>query len=258
MKAVILAGGLGTRMQELTSLVPKPMVEIGGFPILWHIMKLYEHYGVNDFAVALGYKSEVVKDYFANYRLRVNSIRVDLATGEITEEAAHRERWRVDLVETGLHTQTGGRIARLRRYLGDVPFFATYGDGVADVDVGALLAFHRSHGKIATVTAVRPPSRFGALALGEGNEVTSFTEKPVTGDTWISGGFFVFEPGVFGYLSEDESCILERGPLDALARDGELAAFRHAGYWQGLDTARDVDAVNRMWEAGNAPWQVWA
>jgi glucose-1-phosphate cytidylyltransferase len=257
MKAVILAGGLGTRMQELTNVVPKPMVSIGGFPILWHIMKIYEHYGVNDFAVALGYKSEVVKEYFSNYRLRANSIRINLGTGEITEEATHRERWCVDLVETGLNTQTGGRIARMRRYLEGGTFFVTYGDGVADVNIDALLAFHRAHGKIGTVTAVRPPSKFGALALDHGDVVDSFTEKPISGESWINGGFFVFEPEIFDYLSTDESCILERAPLEKLANDGQLAAFRHPGYWQCLDTAKDVDNVNRIWQSGQAPWKLW-
>lgn len=257
MKAVILAGGLGTRMQELTQLVPKPMVEIGGFPILWHIMKIFENYEVNDFAVALGYKSHVVKEYFANYRMRANSVRINLATGDVIEEAAHRERWCIDLVETGLNTQTGGRIARLRSYLGDRPFFVTYGDGVADVDLEALVAFHKSHGKIGTVTAVRPPSKFGALGLDDEQNVTSFTEKPVGGETWINGGFFVFEPGIFDYLSTDESCILERAPLERLAQDGQLAAFRHAGFWQCLDTAKDVETVNKAWEHGDAPWKTW-
>lgn len=257
MKAVILAGGLGTRMQELTNLVPKPMVEIGGFPILWHIMKIFEHYGVDDFAVALGYKSEVVKEYFANYRLRANSVRINLGTGEMVEEATHRERWCIDLVETGLHTQTGGRIARLRRYLDNGPFFVTYGDGVADVDLDELLDFHRAHGRIGTVTAVRPPSKFGALALDEEHNVSSFTEKPVSGETWINGGFFIFEPGIFEYLSTEESCILEREPLEALAADGQLAAYRHKGFWQCLDTAKDVETVNKAWERGDAPWKLW-
>jgi glucose-1-phosphate cytidylyltransferase len=257
MKSVILAGGMGTRMQELTSVVPKPMVEIGGFPILWHIMKIYEHYGVNNFAVALGYRSEVVKEYFANYRLRANSIHIDLATGTITGEVTHRERWSVDLVETGLNTQTGGRIARMREYLEGAPFFVTYGDGVSNIDLEALLAFHRSHGRIGTVTAVRPPSKFGALALDSGDTVSSFTEKPVTGETWINGGFFIFEPQIFDYLSTEESCILERAPLERLARDGQLAAFRHPGFWQCVDTAKDVETVNRMWLSGQAPWKLW-
>jgi len=257
MRTVILAGGLGTRMQELTQLVPKPMVEIGGFPILWHIMKIYEHYDVNDFVVALGYKSEIVKNYFANYRLRTNSVRIDLATGEMTEEDNHHERWCIDLIETGLNTQTGGRVARLKRQLGGERFFLTYGDGVSDIDLDALLTFHRGHGKIATLTAVRPPSKFGALELDEDHNVVAFTEKPTSGDTWINGGFFIFEPGIFDYLSTDESCVLERVPLEALARDGQLAAFRQPGFWQCLDTARDVETVNRQWDAGDAPWKKW-
>ncbi len=257
MKAVILAGGLGTRMQELTRLIPKPMIEVGGYPALWHIMKIFEHFEVNDFVVALGYKSEIIKDYFSNYRLRANSIHVDLGQGTVVAEAEHKERWRIDLVETGLNTQTGGRIARLRPYLGERTFIVTYGDGVADVDINRLLAFHRAHGKIGTVTAVRPPSKFGALGLTDGDMVASFTEKPITGETWINGGFLVFEPGIFDYLSSDEGCILERAPLERLARDGQLAAYKHHGFWQCMDTAKDVETVNGMWSDQSAPWKLW-
>lgn len=257
MKAVILAGGLGTRMQELTRLIPKPMIEVGGYPALWHIMKIFEHFEVNDFVVALGYKSEIIKDYFSNYRLRANSIHVDLEQGTVVAEAEHKERWRIDLVETGLNTQTGGRIARLRPYLGERTFIVTYGDGVADVDIDRLLAFHRAHGKIGTVTAVRPPSKFGALGLTDGDMVASFTEKPISGETWINGGFLVFEPGIFDYLSSEEGCILERAPLERLARDGQLAAYKHRGFWQCMDTAKDVETVNRMWSDQSAPWKLW-
>lgn len=258
MKSVILAGGLGTRMQELTRLVPKPMVEIGAQPILWHIMKIYAHYRVRQFCVALGYRGDIVKEYFSNYRLRANSVRVHLGSGTVDLHGFDHEDWVLDLVETGANTQTGGRIAKLKYHLGEQPFFLTYGDGVADVDLKALLMFHREHGKLVTVSAVRPPSKFGALDIGDNELVTSFTEKPVSGDTWINGGFFVCEPGIFEYLSMDDDCIFERAPLEALARDHQLVAYRHNGYWQCLDTARDVENVNRIWDSGAAPWKVWA
>lgn len=257
MKAVILAGGLGTRMQEVTRLIPKPMVEIGPQPILWHIMKIYAHFGVKDFCVALGYRSEIIKEYFANYRLRTNSARVHLGTGQIDIEAAEPLDWTVRLIETGAHTQTGGRVARLEKYLGNETFFLTYGDGVANVDIEALLAFHRSHGKIGTVCAVRPPSRFGALEMDHGGKVLEFSEKPHTGEAWINGGFFVFEPALFRYLSTDETCILERAPLEKLAADGELMAYRHPDFWQCIDTVRDVEQVNALWDSGAAPWKLW-
>eukprot|EP00435_Cladocopium_sp_Y103_P077061 s1_g800.t1 len=257
MKAVILAGGLGTRMQEFTQVVPKPMVEIGGRPILWHIMKIFAHFGVEEFGVALGYKGEVIKQFFANYRLLTNSIRVDLGSGAVDISAAHAENWRLHLIETGLRTQTGGRVARMQDTVGNERFFVTYGDGVTDVDLAKLLEFHLSHGKLATVTAVRPPSKFGALDIDPAGKVVSFTEKPISGETWINGGFFVFEPGVFEFLSRDEDCILERAPLEALSRSGELMAYHHPGYWQCLDTVRDVEIVNTIWDSGDAPWQVW-
>jgi glucose-1-phosphate cytidylyltransferase len=258
MKTAILAGGLGTRMQELTRLIPKPMVEIGSYPILWHIMKIYSHYGVNQFTVGLGYRGEVIKDFFTNYRQRIHSLRVDLGKGSVDVVTEGDESWVIDLVETGMNTQTGGRIARMREELGDAPFFLTYGDGVSDVDIPALLDFHRSHGKIGTVTAVRPPSKFGALDIGENGTVARFSEKPVSGDTWINGGFFVFEPEIFDYVSPDADCVFERGPLEALAADGQLAAFKHPGYWQCMDTARDVENVNEIWSRGQAPWKVWS
>jgi glucose-1-phosphate cytidylyltransferase len=257
MKCVILAGGLGTRMQELTRLVPKPMVEVGPYPILWHIMKLYDHHLVNQFCVALGYRGDIVKDYFVNYRLRANSVRVSLGSGSVELHGFDHENWVVDLVETGAYTQTGGRIAKLRPHLGNRAFFLTYGDGLADVDIAKLMEFHRAHGKIATVSAVRPPSRFGALEIGLHEQVINFTEKPVSGDTWINGGFFVLEPEIFDYLTVDDNCIFERAPLEALARDGQLVAYRHHGFWQNLDTARDVEIVNKMWNSGAAPWKVW-
>ena len=258
MKVVLLAGGLGTRMQELTRLIPKPMVEIGSFPILWHIMQLYSHYGINNFSVALGYRSEVIKEYFHNYQMRMHSMRVNLGKGTSEIIDAGTENWVIDLVETGLNTQTGGRVARMRDVIGDTTFMLTYGDGVADIDIAKLLEFHKSHGKFATVTAVRPPSKFGALDIDKDGLVKQFSEKPVSGDTWINGGFFVLEPQVFDYLSTDEDCIFERAPLEALAADGQLAAFHHHGYWRCMDTAKDVEQVNAIWEAGAAPWKVWS
>ena len=245
-------------MQEVTRLVPKPMMEIGPYPILWHIMKIYAHYGVNEFCVGLGYRSEVIKEYFSNYRLRANSASVHLGTGRLEIEAEDSVDWTVRLIETGAHTQTGGRVARMQKYIGNSTFFLTYGDGVANVDIRALLDFHQAHGKIGTVCAVRPPSRFGALNMGEGDLVTAFTEKPHSGETWINGGFFVFEPEFFEYLSTDESCILERAPLERLAADGQLAAYRHPDFWQCIDTVRDIEQINTLWDKGKAPWKVWS
>lgn len=257
MKVVILAGGLGTRMQEVTNIVPKPMIEVGGRPILWHIMKLYSHYGLDNFCVALGYKSEVIKEYFINYKEKVGNVRVDIVSGERVTNHDHKENWIIDLVETGKNTQTGGRVARLKNYVSDETFCVTYGDGVADIDINELLKFHRSHGKIATVSAVRPPARFGGLEFTADGVVSSFTEKPIEGEAWINGGFFVFEPEVFKYLSEDESCVLEHSPLENLTKDKELMAYQHHGYWQCMDTLRDVELVNNLWSRSKAPWAVW-
>jgi glucose-1-phosphate cytidylyltransferase len=258
MKTAILAGGLGTRMQEVTHLIPKPMVKIGSHPILWHIMKHYASHGVEEFCVALGYRGDIIKDYFINYHTRQNDICVDLKTKEIksTRNAA-TENWRVNLIETGEKTQTGGRIARMQDYLGNETFMLTYGDGVCDVDIKALLAFHKSHGKIGTVTAVHQPSRFGALQIDKNNIVAEFMEKPAQGDSFINGGFFVFEPGIFKYLSKDEECVLERLPLEKLANDGQLAAYHHQGFWQCMDTIRDINYLNDLWAKGDSPWKTW-
>lgn len=253
MKAVILCGGLGTRLSEETQLRPKPMVEIGGKPILWHIMSSFERGGLRDFVLALGYKGEVIKDYFLNYHPRQSDITVRLKTGQVEYTNPTVEDWSVSLVDTGPQTQTGGRLLRLRNHLKSAgTFMLTYGDGVADVDLGALLKFHRSHGRKATVTAVRPPARFGDLQIAEGR-VTSFAEKPQTGEGWINGGFFVFEPEVFDYIAGDET-ILERAPLENLAHDGQLMAYQHSGYWQSMDTLRDKNALESVWASGNAPW----
>lgn len=253
MKTVILCGGLGTRLSEETQIKPKPMVEIGGRPILWHIMKSYESHGFNDFTLALGYKGEVIKDYFLNYHARLSDLTVQLKTGRVDYSNPTAEDWRLSLIDTGANTMTGGRLLRLRQHLqSDATFMLTYGDGVSDVDVTALLAFHRAHGKLATVTAVRPSARFGGMHVGDG-QVLDFKEKPQSGEGWINGGFFVFERGVFDYL-QDDATVLEQSPLETLARDGHLMAYQHAGYWQCMDTIRERDALQALWESGSAPW----
>lgn len=254
MKVAILAGGMGTRLQEETSLKPKPMVEIGGRPILHHIMCHYADYGFNQFVIALGYKGEVIKSYFINYWQLSSSIRVELATGRVTMLATERPLdWVVELVDTGISTGTGGRIRRLAPYLGRETFLLTYGDGVSDVDLHQLLAFHRRHGKLATVTAVRPPARFGELTFF-GDLVTRFQEKPQTGEGWINGGFFVLEPDVFEYIDGDDATF-EKEPLERLSRDGQLVAYRHPGFWQCMDTLRDVKFLEKLWSEGRAPWR---
>jgi glucose-1-phosphate cytidylyltransferase len=255
MKTVILAGGLGTRLSEETSARPKPMVEIGGMPILWHIMKIYGDAGFNEFVIALGYKAEVIKSFVLDYSRLRNSLTVELSGGEVRVHDGEREDWTIHLIDTGLETQTGGRLKRLSRWLRDGTFMMTYGDGVAGLDINALVAFHRSHGRLATVTAVRPPARFGALEL-DGDLVGSFSEKPQAGEGWINGGFFVLEPQVLDYLEGDDT-VFEHGGLERLAHDGQLAAYRHDGFWQCMDTLRDVRQLNAMWDRNDAPWAVW-
>jgi len=253
MKTVILCGGLGTRLSEETQIKPKPMVEIGGRPILWHIMKIFERHGLNNFLLALGYKGEVIKDYFLNYHARQSDLTVQLKNGEIDYSNPTSEDWRVSLIDTGPLSMTGGRLLRLKGHLIDSgTFMLTYGDGVSDVDIASLLKFHHSHGKIATVTAVRPSARFGGIHIGQG-QVHSFKEKPQSGEGWINGGFFVFEPGVFDYL-DDDSTVLEHAPLENLVKDGQLMAYEHSGYWQCMDTVRDRDALQSLWNDGNSPW----
>lgn len=254
MKVVILAGGRGTRLAEETAVRPKPMVEIGRHPILWHIMKIYAHHGFDDFLIACGYKGEIIKEYFHNFFILNSDYEIDLASGERNVVNGSGVDWKVGVVDTGMDTMTGGRILRLRPWIGDRTFMVTYGDGVADIDLRALLERHRDHGRLATVTAVRPPARFGGLDL-DGDVVRNFTEKPQAGGGWINGGFFVFEPGVFDYLEGDDS-ILERAPLENLASDGELMAFRHRGFWQPMDTLRDKLNLESMWGDG-APWKIW-
>ncbi len=255
MKAVILAGGYGTRISEETAMRPKPMVEIGGRPILWHIMKIYAAHGVTDFVICLGYKGYVVKEFFANYYLHGADVTVDTATGEIIYHQAVTEPWRVTLVETGLDTMTGGRMRRVVAYLDDGPFCMTYGDGVGAVDIGALIAFHSDHGKRATLTAVAPPGRFGALDI-DSSRVERFTEKPPGDNTHISGGFFVLERSVLD-LIEGDSTVWERGPMERLAAEGELMAYRHDGFWHPMDTLRDTQHLESLWRSGEAPWKVW-
>jgi glucose-1-phosphate cytidylyltransferase len=255
MKVVVLAGGRGSRLEEETVARPKPMVEIGGRPILWHIMSIYASHGFSDFVVACGYKGEVIKDYFHNYVVRTSDYVVDFGTGKLELLSPDRPAWRVAVIDTGMETMTGGRIRRLRALLGDEPFMVTYGDGVANVDVAALVRFHRAHGRVATVTAVRPPSRFGGLEL-DGDQVREFSEKPQTGVGWINGGFFVFEPGVLDYIDDDQA-ILERDPLERLAADGQLMAYKHEGFWQPMDTIREKQLLESLWADAPAPWKVW-
>ncbi|MCB1305588.1 MAG: glucose-1-phosphate cytidylyltransferase [Leptospiraceae bacterium] len=255
MKVGILCGGLGTRLSEETVIKPKPMVEIGGYPILWHIMKLYASAGFEEFVLALGYKGEVIKDFFINYHPRSSDVTVKLRTGEVDYHNTTAEDFTVRMIETGAETMTGGRLLRMKSYLGNGTFMLTYGDGVCDVDLNRLLAFHRAHGGLATMTAVRPPARFGTMRF-DGDRVIEFEEKPQTGEGWINGGFFVLEPGVFDYLSSDAD-ILEKRPLENLARDGQLHAYRHEGFWKCMDTVRDRNVLEEIWADGNAPWKQW-
>lgn len=255
MKTIILAGGLGTRLSEETALKPKPMVEIGEHPILWHIMKIYAAYGMTDFILPLGYKGDVIKRYFLDYHALNRDFTIRLKGGQITFHDSEIEDWSVQLVDTGLNTMTGGRLKRLAAHLGGETFCMTYGDGVSNVDIQALVAFHRAQGCLATVTAVRPPARFGGLAF-EGDRVVEFVEKPQIGEGWINGGFFVLEPAVLDYIDSDDT-IFERDPLERLARDNQLSAYRHEGFWQSMDTLRDVKYLNSLWETGQALWKVW-
>lgn len=256
MKTVILSGGLGTRLQEETSLKPKPMVEIGGQPMLWHIMNIYADYGYNEFVIALGYKAEVVKNYFLDYHYLRKDITVCLRSGEIQVHDGKIEDWTVHLVDTGLQTQTGGRLKRLKQYIGNQTFMMTYGDGVANIDINDLVAFHKNHGKLATVTAVRPPARFGGLDF-EGDLVSQFLEKPQVGEGWINGGFFVLEPEVLDLIDGDFSA-WEGEPMIHLAKEGQLVAYRHPDFWQCMDTLRDVRTLETLWSENRAPWRTWA
>jgi glucose-1-phosphate cytidylyltransferase len=257
MKVVILAGGFGTRISEESDLKPKPMIEIGGKPILWHIMKIYSHYGFNDFIICCGYKGYVIKDYFHHYYLHQTDITIDLSKNQIEYHDSSSEPWRVTLVDTGLNTMTGGRIKRIQPFVGDEPFMLTYGDGVSDIDILALLDFHKQHKRLATLTAVQPSGKFGALGIDTQNAVIQFKEKPKGDGAWINGGFFVCEPGIFDYIRSGDETIWERQPLEDLSRDGQLGAYKHEGFWQPMDTLRDKNELERLWATGNAPWKVW-
>ena len=254
-KVGILAGGFGTRLSEETTFKPKPMVEIGSQPILWHIMKIYGAHGFNEFVISLGYKGEVIKDYFINYRYRTHDLTVDLGSGDLTVNSGDCENWKVHLLDTGLYTETGGRVKRVAEFIGNESFMLTYGDGVSDIDVGKLLEFHRSHGKLATVTAVHPPARFGSLDL-DGDRVMMVAEKPQIREGWINGGFFVLEPKIFDYIDGDE-IHFEQEPLERLAEEGQLMVYRHTGFWQCMDTLRDVRLLKSLWQGGKALWKVW-
>ncbi len=255
MKVAFLAGGLGTRISEETENKPKPMVEIGGQPILWHIMMHYYQYGFKDFTIALGYKGAVIKKYMVDYCALNSNLTVDLRNGEVKTHGGYQLDWNVDLIDTGLMTNTGGRIKRLAPYVGNETFMLTWGDGVSDVNLHELLAFHRSHGKLATLTAVRPPARFGHLDL-DGDEISEFSEKPQTKEGWINGAFFVLEPEIFDYIDGDQTQ-WEKEPLERLARDGQLMAYKHSGFWQCMDTLRDKHRLEALWAKGNAPWKTW-
>lgn len=254
MKAVILAGGLGTRISEESHLKPKPMIEIGGRPILWHVMKIYSYYGINEFVICCGYKGYVIKEYFANYFLHMSDVTFDMANNRMEVHQNQAEPWRVTLIDTGPDTMTGGRLRRVRNYLGDEAFCFTYGDGVADVDIAAQIAFHRQHGKLATVTAIQPPGRYGALNMS-GSQVNSFQEKPAGDGAWINGGFFVLDPKVIDYIDADDTS-WEAAPLMRLAAEGQLQAYTHDGFWQAMDTLRDKNQLEEAWKS-NPPWKVW-
>lgn len=257
MKAVILAGGLGTRLSEETAIKPKPMVEVGGQPILWHIMKTYSAHGVNDFIICCGYKGYVIKEFFANYFLRMSDVTFDMRFNQMNIHAGKAEPWRVTLVDTGENTMTGGRLKRVREHIGNETFCFTYGDGVSDVNVTKLIEFHKAEGVAATLTAVQPPGRFGAISLGkEQTKITQFHEKPEGDGAWINGGYFVLEPEVIDYI-EDDTVMWEHEPLKKVAQDGKLAAFKHDGFWQPMDTLKDKNYLEDLWQKGKAPWKVW-
>lgn len=257
MKVLILAGGFGTRLSEETEIKPKPMVEIGGKPILWHIMKIYSHYGFNEFVILLGYKGYYIKEYFANYFLHQSDVTIDITTGKMEVLNNSSEPWKVTLLDTGLNTMTGGRIKRAQKFIGDEPFMLTYGDGVGNINIEELIKFHKSHGKVMTVTSAQPEGRFGALNIDENNRVESFLEKPKGDGNWINAGFFVCEPEVFDYIENESDCIFEQKPLKNLAKDGKMYTYKHKGFWKPMDTLRDKRELEKLWNSGKAPWKVW-
>lgn len=256
MKVVILAGGLGTRLSEETDITPKPIVEIGGYPIIRHIMKIYSTYGYNDFIVCLGYKGYMIKEYFANYFLHMSDLTFNLKTGEMILQQSKSEDWKVTLIDTGVNTMTGGRIKRIKKFIGDKTFMLTYGDGVSDVNIEKLVDFHKKNHKYATLTAVQPAGKFGSLILETSGKVKNFIEKPAGDGLWINGGFFVLEPEIFGYI-EGDNTFWEREPLENLSKDGQLIAYEHNGFWRCMDTLRDKRELEELWESGNPPWKVW-
>ncbi len=257
MKVVLLAGGLGTRLSEETGLKPKPMVEIGGKPIIWHIMKIYSTYGFNDFVILLGYKGYVIKEYFANYFLHQSNIKIDLSENSTEILNSNSEPWKVTLLDTGADTMTGGRIKQVKEIIGNETFFLTYGDGIANINIKELLKFHENHGKSITITSAQPEGRFGALDIGSDNKVNAFKEKPKGDGSWVNAGYFVCNPKIFEYISEDNQTIFEQEPLINLANDGELFAFKHKGFWMPMDTLSDKNKLNLMWANNQAPWSIW-
>lgn len=257
MKAVILAGGFGTRLSEATNLIPKPMVEIGGKPILWHIMKTYSLHGINEFVICCGYKAYVIKEWFANYFMHNSDVTIDLANNSIEIHECNAEPWKVTLVDTGLNTMTGGRVKRIQKYIGNEPFLLTYGDGVSDIDITKSIEAHKASGKVLTVTAYKPNGKFGALEIDNTGMVNAFTEKPAGDGMWINAGYFICEPEVFNYITTGDSTIFEKAPLENLAKDGKMNSFKHEGFWKPMDTLRDNVELNEMWDSGVAPWKKW-
>lgn len=258
MKVLILAGGLGTRLSEETEVKPKPMVEIGGKPILWHILKIYSHFGFNDFIILTGYKSHIIKDYFINYYHRYSDITVNMLDNSVEIHKTRNEPWKVTMLYTGKDTMTGGRIKKAQNYINNEPFLLTYGDGVADININKLIDFHKKSGKVATITAIQPTGRFGVLNIDNNDNILSFTEKPTNNNAWVNGGFFVLEPEVFKYIDNNDSTIFECEPLEKLAQDGQLGAYKHRGFWKSMDTLRDKNELTKMWLSKNAPWAVWS
>jgi glucose-1-phosphate cytidylyltransferase len=257
MKVVILAGGYGTRFSEETDLKPKPMIEIGTMPILWHIMKLYSYYGFNDFIICLGYKGYIIKEYFTNYYLHHSNVSIDLIDNNITFLSSTADRWKITLIDTGLNTMTGARIKKIKPYIGNIPFMLTYGDGVSDININELLNFHLQHNKIATITAVKISGKFGALNIDDNNNIISYQEKPNDIDSWINGGFFVLGPDIFNYINDNDNIIFEREPLETIALENQLMAYKHNGFWKCMDTLRDKIELNNLWETNQAKWKIW-
>lgn len=257
MKVLILAGGMGTRLAEETSIIPKPMVEIGGHPILWHIMKIYSQYGYNDFVILLGYKGYIIKEYFANYFLHSSDVTFNLKDNKMTIHEQHSEPWNVTLIDTGLSTMTGSRVKQAQKYTDNEPFMLTYGDGVSDININALVDYHKKHGKIGTLTSVQPEGRFGAIVSEDSGKISAFKEKPQGDGSWINAGFFVFNPEIFDYIDDGDDIVFEREPLENLVADGELHAYRHEGFWKCMDTLRDKQQLQNMFDENNAPWITW-